>query len=96
MDISSVSSVPANTPVGRLLEASAARDSSRAQPHPIRREEDQVEVSDVATYLGKMKLLPPIRQELVDSIRHQIQSGSYETPERIDGAIDELIRDLRG
>ncbi len=58
------------------------------------RQSDQVEVSSVATYLSKLSQLPPIRRELVASVRAQIEAGTYETPEKIDAAIGELVRDL--
>ncbi len=60
---------------------------------PARRGEDHVEVSPMATYLAKLRQLP-IRQDLVDSIRRQIENGTYDTPEKFDAALSELERDL--
>ncbi len=50
----------------------------------------------MATYLSKLKLLPPIRQELVDSVRAQLDAGTYETVEKIDAAVEQLAADLPG
>jgi anti-sigma28 factor (negative regulator of flagellin synthesis) len=59
----------------------------------IRRGSDLVEVSDMATYLSKLRQLP-VRQELVDSVREQIANGTYDTADRLEQALDELIQDL--
>ena len=40
----------------------------------------------------KLKNLP-VRQELVDSVRQQIAQGTYDTPEKLDAAINELLSD---
>lgn len=58
------------------------------------RSSDQVEVSSMATYLSKLSQLPPIRGELVASVRAQIEAGTYETPEKLDFALGELSREL--
>ena len=39
--------------------------------------------------------LPPIRQDLVSRIRGEIEEGRYETPEKLDIAIERLSEDLR-
>lgn len=55
---------------------------------------DRVELSTAATFLGKLKALPPIREDLVASIRAQIEAGTYETEERLTGAVEALSEDL--
>lgn len=37
-----------------------------------------------------------VRRELVNRIKAQIAEGSYETPEKIDIAIQRLLEDLKG
>jgi hypothetical protein len=44
----------------------------------------------MAVYLNKLKNLP-IRQDLVDSVRQQISQGTYDTPEKLDAALNELL-----
>ncbi|MDI1290165.1 MAG: flagellar biosynthesis anti-sigma factor FlgM [bacterium] len=58
------------------------------------RSTDQVEVSSMATYLSKLSQLPPIRSELVASVRSQIAAGTYDTPDKLEFALGELVRDL--
>ncbi len=72
-----------------------ARMTSTAQePATVSRGEDQVEVSALATYLAKIKALPAIRHELVESVKAQIAAGTYDTPERFHAASDALIDEL--
>ena len=45
-------------------------------------------------YLVELKNGGPVRMELVNRIRAEIEQGSYETPEKLEAAIDELLSDL--
>lgn len=80
----------------RLVQAARAysRTAESAAPASTpRRGTDQVEVSSVASYLSQLRNLS-VRQDLVDRVRAEIASGTYETPEKIEGAITEIGRDL--
>ncbi len=59
----------------------------------VQRGSDQVEVSQLATYLSTLRSLPSVRQNLVDSVKAQIAAGTYDTPERFDAALNGLIND---
>jgi negative regulator of flagellin synthesis FlgM len=37
---------------------------------------------------------PDVRTDLVNRLRAEIASGTYETPERLDGALDRLLNQL--
>lgn len=97
--MSEVSPLPLNASAlyaaGRL-DRDPTRDQRSATDAPVRRGEDQVEVSAMATYLNKLKGLPALRQELVDRIRGEIARGAYDTPEKLDAALDDMIRDYVG
>jgi hypothetical protein len=60
----------------------------------IVREADQLEVSFMATYLAKLRELPAIRQDLVDRVKGEISAGRYETNEKLEAALDELVKEL--
>jgi len=77
----------------RAATAAYARQPEEQAVPEIRRGTDQVEVSELATYLSKIRQLP-VRQELVDSVREKIARGDYETPDRIDATVDEILKDL--
>jgi negative regulator of flagellin synthesis FlgM len=69
---------------------------SRAQAVDAQREEvtDRVEFSALAVLRAKYCDMPEVRGNLVARIREQIKAGTYETPERWDQAIDNLMEDL--
>lgn len=56
---------------------------------------DKVEISTLAVLRGKYSDMPEVRGELVAGIRDQIRAGTYETPEKWDQAMDNLIEDLQ-
>jgi negative regulator of flagellin synthesis FlgM len=67
---------------------------SRASPGRSERPSDRVELSDRARLLNKLANLPPVRQDLIDQVKREIENGTYDTPGRVDGAIDSLADDL--
>ncbi|MDQ7013138.1 MAG: flagellar biosynthesis anti-sigma factor FlgM [Planctomycetota bacterium] len=78
------------------LEAEArageTRPGDRAQTRSARRGADRVEVSSLARELSQQQ--EPVRQDLIDRVRAEIDSGSFETDRRVDGAIDRIMEDL--
>lgn len=57
---------------------------------------DQVEISPLGQMLDGIGRLPEIRHEKVEAIRQQIATGVYETPEKMDMAMDRLLDELSG
>lgn len=69
----------------------------RAEPlaEPERRRgDDRVEVSGIARLLSKLREVPPVRQDLVERVRSEIDAGAYETADKIDQAVEAVIREL--
>ncbi len=58
------------------------------------RQQDQVELSNVARYLSELKAGPAERAELISRIREEIDAGQYDTPEKFDAVIDGIKEDL--
>jgi anti-sigma28 factor (negative regulator of flagellin synthesis) len=54
---------------------------------------DSVEISDMARLVSEATNLPKVRQDKIDQIRALIDSGKFDTPERLAGAIDEFLRE---
>jgi flagellar biosynthesis anti-sigma factor FlgM len=91
-DISSIgpgSVGPINRPAGP--DASQRRTDSA---DTTARRNDRVELSDHARLLDQLRELPNVRQDLVQQIRDAIAKGQYETPEKIDRALESLFADL--
>jgi negative regulator of flagellin synthesis FlgM len=77
---------PVRTPPPHPSEAFAPGRSSD-------RPSDRVDISDRARLLSRLAALP-IRHELVDRVRREIAAGTYESEERLRGAIAALEEDL--
>ena len=89
-------------PVGRITPTAVTPSTRRASdaadtsaPAPTRGS-DQAEISPVAKYLSLLQAMPAVRQGLVDNVKGQIANGTYETPQKIDAAIDNMAEDLNG
>jgi negative regulator of flagellin synthesis FlgM len=57
---------------------------------------DHVEISPLGRMLDGISRLPEVRQERVEEVRRQIAAGVYETPEKLELALDRLLDELRG
>jgi len=57
---------------------------------------DQVEISPLGQMLDGISRLPEIRHEKVEEIRRQIAGGIYETPAKLELALDRLMDELSG
>lgn len=55
---------------------------------------DQVDLSSTARIFSQLNNTDGIRQELVARIRAEIEAGTYETPDKLDAAIEGLAQDL--
>ncbi|MCG8584133.1 MAG: flagellar biosynthesis anti-sigma factor FlgM [Pirellulales bacterium] len=55
---------------------------------------DTVQFSAESQLVAQANELPEIRQDRVDSLRAQIQSGQYETADRFEGAVEQLLNEL--
>lgn len=92
-DISSIG-VASYRRVERAPEAPERAAAPARETAPARADADRVEVSDMARFLSKLKELPEVRQDVVDRVRREIAAGTYDTPERLDAALDGLLQDL--
>ncbi len=55
---------------------------------------DHVEISEHAQFLERLSQVQPVRQERVEELQRLIESGEYETRERIDVAAEKLLEEL--
>lgn len=55
---------------------------------------DQVDISHEADMVNQVNDLPDIRGDRVAEIRAAIASGVYETPEKLDVAVDRLLEEI--
>lgn len=85
-------------PVDRTASSSGVRrealGSDAPAAAPPERPGDRVELSDHARYLDHLRHLPDVRHDRVQKVRDAIDSGRYETDEKINLAINRLFEDL--
>ena len=71
-----------------------SRASKPSAPNQAGQIQDELDISDVGRLVEKAKDVPQIRQNLVDRIRGQIADGTYETPDKMDLALDRLLDEI--
>ena len=55
---------------------------------------DQVDLSPEATWMMQIGEMPQVRSEKVAEIRAQIESGEYETDEKMEVALDRFLDEM--
>ena len=63
-------------------------------PSLAERSSDQLELSDRALLLSRLRELPEVRSDLIQRVREEIESGGYETAERLDRALEALVSEI--
>lgn len=56
--------------------------------------EDRVELSDMARLLNKMRDMPEIRQDRIADVRDAIVRGEYDSPARLNAALDKMLNEI--
>jgi len=51
-----------------------------------------VEVSTLARSLSRLNQDEPVRQDLIDRVRAEIEAGRYDTPDKVDAAVENILR----
>ncbi len=77
--------------VGPPHSSRTSQSSARPDAAPIN---DELEISDAAKLVAQSQQVPEIRQERVDAVRAQIADGTYETPEKLDVALERLLDEI--
>ena len=71
--------------------APIAQGPSPTQPAEI---SDVVEISQAARLAAKVHDIPDVRADLVARVKAEIQAGAYETPERLEIAVNGLMEEF--
>lgn len=88
MDVNGISSVGRTSALGSArpapsVEASPAADALAPQ--------DEVQISSSARMMDELSRTSGVRQERIEQIRQEIADGSYDTPEKLDAALDKFL-----
>ena len=77
--------------IGAPHSARAAQPMSRPEATQIA---DEVDISQAAQLVEQTHQLPDIREDRVEAVRQQIAAGTYETSERLNGALERLLDEI--
>lgn len=78
-------------PVGPPHMNRAAKPSTPSPAGPI---QDELTLSDAGQMVDRVKEMPDIRQDRVNSIRAQIEAGTYETDDKLEIALNRLLDEI--
>ncbi|HEX3998299.1 MAG TPA: flagellar biosynthesis anti-sigma factor FlgM [Pirellulales bacterium] len=68
--------------------------SAPAQPTATSNISDELQLSDSGQVASQLSDIPAIRQDRVDALRTAIAQGTYETPDKLSGALDNLLDEI--
>lgn len=91
-DINPVGGLASTTTLREFANQPSARPDRGDAPAPG----DRVEISELALFLSKLAELPEDRARKVVEVRSEIARGAYETPEKLNVALDRLLEELGG
>ena len=92
MDVRGLSSARPMAPVSRPEVTSAP---SQTGPVGIASPRDEVEISSVGKLLDDASRTSGIREQRLTQIQQAIEAGTYETPEKLELALNRLLQDLK-
>jgi negative regulator of flagellin synthesis FlgM len=70
------------------------RPSETPPTQPAQPPVDRVEISPAAEAALQAAESGAIRQDVVDRVRAEIAAGTYETPDKLDAALDRLLDEI--
>lgn len=94
-NISSIAAGTTHAPIVRKAGECAECGPAASAGLEVRtRPADSVNISELARRLAQRPTHDTLRPELVERIRTEIEAGEYDTPEKLDIALDRMIGGL--
>lgn len=94
MDVTGAGAIGHAAPI-RPAHLSGAQGVDATRPGGIEAPQDEVQISSAARALGQLDAGTQIHEARLAEIRAAIADGSYETFDKLDAAVDQLIEALR-
>ncbi len=91
MDVSGIGPVGGGQPIRRInqpVEQQMPREARPVSPT------DELELSSVDAASAQVELQNQFRAQRLEQIRQQIEAGTYETPEKLDAAVNRMFDEL--
>jgi flagellar biosynthesis anti-sigma factor FlgM len=95
MDVTSAGSVGGSGAI-RPVHLSPAQSTDAAPLSGLESPRDEVEISSAARLLEQARVDPQVRAERLAEIRAAIANGSYETPAKLEAAVERMLAEVRG
>lgn len=91
MNVSGIGPVGGGQPIRRIDQPVEQQASQEARPvSPT----DELELSSVDSASAQVELQDQFRTMRLEQIRQQIEAGTYETPEKLDAAVNRMFDEL--
>ena len=71
-----------------------AHQAESSAPRPHIAVTDELDISREAELMSRMSELPEIRADKVAELKAAIEAGTYETTEKLEGAVDRILDEL--
>lgn len=91
MDVNSVGSVPRSVPLSPT-RTPPAKDGLPASS--LTSPQDEVEISLVARMFDELSQSSQVRTERLAQIKAQIEAGTYDTPEKLEMALQRMLAEI--
>lgn len=88
MEVRGLGSIGASAPIGRTAPAAGNEKPAAASPAAPR---DEVEISSLGRMLDDASRTPGVREQRLAQIKAAIEAGTYETPEKLQLALDRML-----
>src|SRR5690349_10428314 len=93
MEVRGLSSARPAMPISRPETTSRPAEAAPAGPTSPK---DEVEISAVSKMLDDASRTPGVREQRLAQIKAAIEAGTYETPEKLEIALDRMLDQLNG
>lgn len=94
MDVQGPGSVQRPSSVQRSLSPGSAKSAPTADPATVATPKDAVEISSAGQLLDKLSKSPEVRAERLAQIKADIASGKYDTDEKLEAAMMNLLQSM--
>ncbi|TVS05133.1 MAG: hypothetical protein EA423_06910 [Phycisphaerales bacterium] len=89
---------PINSQPAARIESPGRTAAGRTEPEAsassrVERGADRADTDPLNAFLQRLRETGVLRVDLINDVRSQIEAGTYDTPEKLDAALNEMIDD---
>ncbi len=91
MDVNGIGPISGGQPIRRVSQPVEQQQPEEARPVSPK---DELELSSVDSASAEVELQNQFRAQRLEQIRQEIEAGTYETPEKLDAAVNRMLEEL--